>query len=94
MADSEDDRVGDNEHQAEVVLNEIPNDCDMAAEFVPKEMENDHWAYRIVYLMALQETVEITTKRWSPRSHSNSILNGLPNHLTRGLPNDYQEANG
>jgi len=42
MADSEDDRVGDNEHQAEVVLNEIPNDCDMAAEFVPKEMENDH----------------------------------------------------
>ena len=33
------------------------------AELVLKEMENDHRAYRLVYRMASQETVEITTKR-------------------------------
>ena len=51
----------------EAVPNAIPNDCDMATELVPKEIEND---YRIVYRMASQETVETTTKRWWPRSHS------------------------
>jgi len=47
----------------EAVPNVIPNDCDMATEMVLKEMENDNQAYRIVYQMASQETVEITTKR-------------------------------
>ena len=47
----------------EAVPNAIPNDCDMATELVTKEIENDHQAYRIVYRMASQETVEITTRR-------------------------------
>jgi hypothetical protein len=47
----------------EAVLNEIPNDCDMATELVAKEIDNDHREYRIVYRMASQEIVEITTKR-------------------------------
>jgi len=47
----------------EAVPKEIPNDCNMATELVLKEMENDHREYRIVYRMASQETVEITTKR-------------------------------
>jgi len=111
--------------------------ANMATELVLKEMEHDHRAYRMVYRMASQETVEITTKKWSSRSHSvgyhcrrtshgdrtrglpgaqadkatdgdayrmayqmikklspNGIPNGMPNHLTRGLRNDYREANG
>ena len=40
-----------------------PNNCDMATELVPKEIEHDYRAYRIVYRMASQETVETTTKR-------------------------------
>ena len=43
---------GDDEQQAEAVRNEIPNDCNMATELVPKEIENDHREYRLVYQMA------------------------------------------
>jgi len=34
----------------------------MTTELVQKAMEHDHRAYRIVYQMALQETVDATTK--------------------------------
>jgi len=37
------------------VPNGIPNDCDMAIELVPKEIENDHRAYLIVYRMASRD---------------------------------------
>jgi hypothetical protein len=47
----------------EAVPNEKPNDWDMATEMILNEIENDHRAYRIVYRMASQETVETTTKR-------------------------------
>jgi len=50
----------------------ILNDCDMATESVPKEIENKHRAHRIVYQMASQEAVETTTNRWWPGSHSDS----------------------
>jgi len=63
MADGDGDGDGDDELRAEAVPNKIPNDCDMATELVPKEIENYHRAYRIVYRMASQETAEITTKR-------------------------------
>jgi hypothetical protein len=53
------DGDGDDEQRAEAVPNETPNDCDMATELIPKEMENDNHAYRT----ASQEIVEITTKR-------------------------------
>jgi len=36
----------------------------------PNEIEYDHRAYRITYRMASWETAEKTTKRWSPRPHS------------------------
>jgi hypothetical protein len=47
----------------EAVQNAIPKDCDMATELVPKEIENDHRVYRIVYRIASQKTVETTNKR-------------------------------
>jgi len=40
MVDGDGD--GDEEQRAETVLKEIPNHCDMATKFVPKEIENDH----------------------------------------------------
>jgi len=61
--DGDGDGNGDDEQRAEAVPNEIPNNCDMATELVQKEIKNDHPAYQIVYRMASQETVEITTKR-------------------------------
>jgi len=54
----------------EAVPNEIPNDCDMATQLVPNEIEYDHRTYWISYRMASREKTTITTKRWSPRSHS------------------------
>jgi len=57
MVDGDGD--GDDEQRAEAVPNKMPNDCDMATELIPKEMENDNRAYRT----ASQEIVEITTKR-------------------------------
>jgi hypothetical protein len=45
MADSDGDGYGDDEQQAEAVPNEMPNDCNMATELIPKEMENDSRAY-------------------------------------------------
>jgi hypothetical protein len=48
---------------SEAVPNEIPNEWDIATELIPKEIENDHRVYRIVYRMASQEPVETTTKR-------------------------------
>jgi len=121
----------------DAVPNQIPNDCDRPTELVPNEIEYDHRTYWIAYRVASRETVKITTKRWSPRSHSdgyhcqrtshreqtrglpgalpyqatdqdayrmayrrikklspNGIPNWMPIHLTRGLPNDYREANG
>ena len=41
MADGDGDGDGDDEQRAEAVPNEIPNDCDMATELVPKEIETD-----------------------------------------------------
>jgi len=55
---------------SDAVPNEIRNDCYMATELIPNKIEYDHWTYWIAYRMASQETVEITTKRWPPRSHS------------------------
>jgi hypothetical protein len=63
MAEGDGDGDDDDEQRAEAVPNEIPNNYHMATELVPKEIENDHRAYRIGYRMASQETVEITTKR-------------------------------
>jgi hypothetical protein len=61
MADGEGD--GDDEQRADAIPNEIPNDCDMATELVLKVIENVHREYRIVYRMASQEIVQITTQR-------------------------------
>jgi hypothetical protein len=53
------DGDGDDEQRADAVPNEIPNDCNMATELVPKEMEHDNGAYQTTS----QKTVQITTKR-------------------------------
>jgi len=47
----------------DTVPNEIPNNCYMATELGPNEIEYDQRAYRVVYQMASRETVGITTKR-------------------------------
>ena len=47
----------------------------------PLDQATDGDAYRIVYRRI---------KKLSP----NSIPNGMPNHLTRGQPNDFLEPNG
>jgi len=52
------------------VQNIIQIDGNMVAEFVPKVIENDHRWYLIVYGMTFQETVKISTLRWSPISFS------------------------
>jgi len=66
----------------------MPNECDMATEAVPKEIENHHRAYRIVHRMASKETVETTTERWWPRSHSDRYHCQRTSHgdRMRGLP--------
>ena len=43
MADGDGD--GNDEQRAEAIPNEMRNDCDMATELIPKEMENDNRAY-------------------------------------------------
>ena len=70
------------------VPNAIPNDSDMATKLVLKEIENDHRGYRIVYRMASQETVEITTRRRSRRSHSDGYHYRRTSH---GGQEDYRE---
>jgi len=87
----------------EAVPNEIPKDCDMATEagpnkkpndwymsteLVPKVIKNDRRAYRIVYRMASQETVEITSKKSSRRSHSDGYHCRRTSH---GAREDYRE---
>jgi hypothetical protein len=61
----------------------------MATKLVPKEIENDHRAYRIVYRIASQETVEITTRRRSRRSHSDGYHYRRTSHADR---EDYRES--
>jgi hypothetical protein len=41
MAEADGDGDGDDEQRAEEVAYEIPNDCDMATELVPKPTENE-----------------------------------------------------
>jgi len=76
----------------EPVPNAIPNNCDMATDLVPKEIENDHRAYRIAYRMASRETVKITTKRWSPRSHSNGYSTEAVYRWRREVDQEHTEA--
>jgi len=71
------------------VPNTIPNDCNMAAKLVGKEIQNDHRAYRIVYQMASKETGETITNRWSQRSHSNGYHWQRTSHGDR---EDYRES--
>jgi hypothetical protein len=54
----------------ETVRNAIPNNCDMATELVLNRSECAHQMDRIVYQLASQDRVKITTNRWSPRSYS------------------------
>jgi len=70
------------------LLSERPNDCDMATELVPKEIENDLWAYVIVYQMESHETVEMTSKWWSLKSHSDGYHCQRTSH---GDQEDYRE---
>jgi len=49
--------------------NQTPTDCNIATDMIVMKIEHDHRAYQSVYQMSLQETVEITTNRWSPISH-------------------------
>jgi hypothetical protein len=63
MADGDGDGAGVEEQRADAVPNQIPNDCNMATELVPEEMENDNGAYRTTS----QKPVRITTKRSSRR---------------------------
>jgi len=41
----------DKSNEPDAEPNEIPNDCNMATELGPKEIENHHRAYRKVYQM-------------------------------------------
>jgi len=54
----------------------------------PNEIEYDHRAYRIAYRMASCETAENTTKRWSPRPHSDGYHCRWMSH---GYREDYRE---
>jgi len=78
----------DSNMATEAVPNEIPNDCDMATELVPNEIQYVPGTYWIAYRMASWETVEITTKRWSPRSHSDGYHCERTSHGDR---EDYRE---
>jgi len=78
------------------IQNEIQNDCDMATELVPKAIENDHRAYSLRShsdRYHCRKTAHRDRMRGlpgaQPKLWPNGILNGIPNHLTGGLPNDY-----
>jgi len=70
------------------VQNKIPHGCNMVTEFVPKVIKKHRRAYWRAYCMASSEPVNITTKRWSLRFHSNTYRCRRTSHWDQ---EDYQK---